>query len=547
MNVIDTLSNNFYEFIRKNFIIDEATQRTIDFSLNVDPSKKQFGDITSNAALILSKKLSKQPREIANTIAQGFSDDSIKKIEIAGPGFLNFFLSEGAFKQIAHQLFTQNKEFFKPAQLATNAINIEYVSANPTGPLHLGHGRGGIMGDVLSNVLLFLGNTVTREYYINDAGSQITKLGESLLIRCKQETGQTATMPEDGYHGDYLVFIAQKCISEHGPEVVLNDIEFFKTYAKDHLLDQIRQTLTQYGLVFDVWFSEKTLHESGEIERGIETLKQNGHIYEKDGALWFSSTRFGDDKDRVLKKSDGSYTYVAADVGYMLNKLARGHDKLIIILGQDHHSYVQRLKGLLAGLGHNPESLDVPLYQLVTIKESGELLRMSKRAGRMVTLHDVIETVGKDVARFFYLNKKADAHLDFDLDLALKKSDENPVYYIQYAYVRTRSIIDKASEFFEPITPEHAQHLNHEETYLLKKIVSLRTLLETVGRTYQSHLLTYYALDLAKTFHQYYSTHRVIEPENKEQSLGRLFIVQLVNQTLEFCFELLGITAPEKM
>lgn len=547
MNILDNINQHFFSFLKQQFSLNDENLKPIELILNTDVQKKQFGDFNSNAALILAKKLGMSPRQIAQTIRDNFSSNKIEKIEIAGPGFINLFFTYQAIQELGRELYEKKSNFFKPENSDVDSINLEFVSANPTGPLHIGHGRGGIMGDVLGNVLSFLANKVTKEYYINDAGSQITKLGESLLIRIKQELGQDIKLPEESYHGNYLIEIAKKCIDENGSEVVNNDLNFFKTYAKNMLLERIDDTLTEYGITFDEWFSEQTLHDSGEIAQGIEILNKNGHIFEKDDALWFRSTTFGDDKDRVLRKKDGSYTYVAADIGYMLNKINRGHNKLIIILGQDHHSYVQRLKGLLEALGHNPDQINIPLYQLVTLKESGEQLRMSKRAGRMVTLRDVIETVGKDVARFFYLNKKADAHLEFDIDLAMKKTDENPVYYLQYAYVRTKSIIEKANEVLEPIGHEHATLLGHEETLLLKKIASLRTLLATIGKNYQTQLLTYYLLDLAQSFHRYYSSHRVIDPESMQTSQGRLFLVHLVKQTLKFGFDLIGISTPEKM
>lgn len=549
MNTIERISNHFFKHIEEQFSPEPHTLHTITVTLNTDEHKQNFGDLSSNAALILAKAVGKSPREIAQTITNSFKHSDVAKLEIAGPGFINFFLTPDALRALAAELAEQRTTFFKPEKPHAHNYSLEFVSANPTGPLHIGHGRGGIIGDVLGNILSFLGNSVTKEFYINDAGSQIEKLGKSLKIRCLQTLGGTEQLPEDAYHGEYLIELAQQCINEHGSNVINNDETFFGSYGKQHLLEKIKVTLASYGIHFNVWFSEKTLHESGEVEKAIALLTQTGHTYEKDGALWFTSQMFGDDKDRVLKKADGSYTYVAADVAYMLDKIERGADKLIMILGQDHHSYVVRLKGLLQALGNNPDMLDIILYQLVTVKKVGESVRLSKRAGNIVTLSDIIETVGKDVARFFYLNKKADAHLDFDIDLALKKTDENPVYYIQYAYVRTNSILQKAQEIAElsSISEADAQHITETESLLLKKIITLKDLLQSIEKNNQTHALSYYVIELAQQFHSYYSKHKVIDPNAINQSRGRLLMVSLVRSTLELCLDLLGIDKPEKM
>lgn len=549
MNNIEQLHKAFLAYIQEQYSCSPEQISSINFTLNTDETKQAFGDISSNAALVLAKILGTNPRTIATEITQIFKNNALEKIEIAGPGFLNIFLTKQTFHTLAEQLFTQENTFFSTIHTAPVCYSLEFVSANPTGPLHLGHGRGGIIGDVLANVLLFLHNPVTKEYYINDAGSQIQKLGESFKIRCLQLLGQRIELPEDAYHGEYLVELAQACVQEYGHELIKKEHAFFADYAKNHLLEHIRNTLIQYGITFDVWFSEKELHESNAIKKAVAVLTANGFTYEQEDALWFTSKQFGDDKDRVLKKSDGSWTYVAADVAYLQNKINRGAEKLIMVLGQDHHSYVIRLKGILEALGYDPESLTVILYQLVTLKQSGEQIRMSKRAGTMVTLHDIIDTVGTDVARFFYLNRKADAHLDFDLDLALKQTDENPVYYIQYAYVRTKSILNRAySEYnFSPITQDDIAYLSKEEQLILKKIISLKELLENIAHNYQTHLLTYYVLELAKLFHSYYAHHKVIDTANIPVSRGRLMLVQLLQNTFKLSLNLLGITAPEKM
>ena len=477
MNPIAHIQTAFSSYLQKTFSINEQLAQTCNFNLNVDAARQEFGDLNSNAAMVLAKELKKDsiaarpervegnvrpplkwfdelttsgranPRTIAQEIIDTFKHPYITKLEIAGPGFINAWLAPKAFHDLAVELISKKEAFFALEQDAPkHRYDLEFVSANPTGPLHLGHGRGAIIGDVLGNILKFLGHSATKEFYINDAGNQIAKLGQSFKVRCQQELGINAELPEEGYRGEYLVELAKQCISEHGKEVVQQPDEFFATYAKEHLLEKIKQTLEQYGVHFDVWFSEKTLHESGDIDRAIKLLQEHNFIYEHEGALWFASTKFGDDKDRVVRKSSGEWTYAAADIALMLNKVKRGFDHLVMILGHDHHSYAVRLQGIKQALGLDRIDLAVILYQLVTMKASGQLVQMSKRAGTMVTLRDVIDEVGKDVARFFYLNRKADAQLEFDLDLALKKTEENPVYYVQYAYVRTGSILEKAAQ-----------------------------------------------------------------------------------------------------
>lgn len=550
MNPIAHIQAAFSSYLQKTFSIDESLAQTCNFSLNVDAGRQEFGDLNANAAMVLGKTLKKNPREVAQEIINTFKHPYIEKIEIAGPGFLNAYLNSKALHDLACELITGKENFFKLEQDAQkHRYNIEFVSANPTGPLHLGHGRGAIIGDVLGNILAFLGHSVTKEFYINDAGNQINKLGISLKIRCQQALGINAELPEDGYKGEYLLELANACIKEHGKEVLNQPDTFFETYAKNHLLEKIKQTLEDYGVQFDVWFSEKTLHESGDIERAIKMLQEQNIIYEHEHALWFASTKFGDDKDRVIRKSSGEWTYAAADIAYLLNKAKRGFDHLVMVLGHDHHSYAVRLEGIRQALGLTRINLAIILYQLVTMKASGQLVQMSKRAGTMITLRDVIDEVGKDVARFFYLNRKPDAQLEFDLDLALKKTEENPVYYVQYAYVRTGSILEKA--FLEPalasISLDDAEHLGKAEALLIKKIASLKHSLEIIASTQQTHHLTYYTTELADIFHRYYAQNRVIEMSNIPQSRARLLLINLLRETFATTFNLLGISKPVKM
>lgn len=551
MNLIENIKESLNNFLNKKFEFQTEGAYNLEFILNIEESKKDFGDISSNAAMVIAKQTKKNPREIAQVIVQEFTNNYVQKIEIAGPGFLNFFLTNEAYIELVKNLFTQKESFFKQshnADFISKNYNIEFVSANPTGPLHLGHGRGGIIGDVFGNILKFLGHNVTKEFYINDAGNQINKLGMSFKIRCQQVLGQQVELPEESYHGEYLVDMAKEAIGEFGKDILSKPDDFFADYAKEKLLQLLQQTLKDYGIEFDVWFSEKTLHVSGAVKKAVETLTINDFTYEKDGALWFKSMEFGDDKDRVLKKSDGELTYVAADIAYMQNKVGRGFENLIMVLGQDHHSYVVRLNGVKKALGYDQIPLDIILYQLVKLKEDGQEFKMSKRAGKILSLRDIIDTVGKDVARFFYLNRKADAQLEFDIDLALKTNEENPVYYIQYAYVRTCSILEKIKEDTNlKFNIIDATNISNEEYFLIKKIVSLKELLKNISNNQQIHLLTYYLLELSAIFHKYYFDNKIIDTNNIKKSKSRLLIISLLKDTFKIAMKLIGISQPERM
>lgn len=549
MNIIEHIKNKFNDFLTSHFGLENSVVTRCAFELNIDEKKEAFGDINSNAALILAKELHQKPHAIAQAIIDNFSDESIEKITMAGPGFVNIYLKIKSFTLLTQQLLQEKDSFFKldPTQFR-KTINVEFVSANPTGPLHFGHGRSGIIGDVFANVARFLGHATTKEFYINDAGSQINKLAQSFKIRCQQELGLPATMLEDGYHGAYLIDLAKECVAHYGDALLEKDSLFFQDYAKNNMLEKIKNTLTDYGITFDVWFSEKTLHEDGSIHQAINLLQENGFLYQQDNALWFKSTAFGDDKDRVVQKSTGEWTYVAADIAYLLNKVERGAQEITLILGHDHHSYATRLENIRQALKLENITLNVILYQLVHIKQAGELVQMSKRTGTMITLEDVIAKVGTDVARFFYLHRKADAQLEFDLELALKKTNENPVYYVQYAYVRTKSILEKATEYnslnevsYQDVSAEQ------EDLLLIKKIVALKDVLLSVDRNHLTHLLTYYIIELADIFHRYYGKYRIIDEENVAKSRSRLALITLLRDTFALTLTILGISLPEKM
>jgi len=549
MNTFEQLKQSFFNHIQRFYIIEVSISDQISFEVNSDPDKSQFGDINTNIGMILAKFFKINPRQLALTITESFTHEYIEKIEIAGPGFINFFVTDSFYTTIAQEIYNQKEAFFKLEKSPQERINIEFVSANPTGPLHFGHGRNAIIGDVLARVFIFLGYQVTKEFYINDAGAQIIKLGRSLKIRCEQALGSNMQLPEDAYHGEYLLEVAKKCIQEHGEDVIQKSDLFFQDYGKINLLEQIKKTLTTFNIEFDHWFSEKELHTDNKIDQAISILEKNKYLYLSEGALWFRSTDFGDDKDRVLKKQDGTYTYVAADIAYMLNKLERGFDKLIMVLGHDHHSYEFRLKALLQALGYQKEQLSIILYQLVNIKnKDGEMAKMSKRSGNIVTLEDIIQAVGCDVARFFFLHRKSDAELDFDVNLALTKSNENPVYYIQYAYVRTHSLLEKAEkEHGIDIKNLSSDSFTQHERLILKKIISFKELILKISTNHQIHLISYFTYELANLFNTHYNLSKMIDVENPEKTKCRLFMVQIVQETIAISLSLLGLTAPQKM
>ena len=540
--MFNDLKIKFNNYIKENF-----TLVSYHLLLNTDSNKKDFGDLNSNVAMQLAKVLKKNPNSVAQEIVLNFKHEALEKIEIAGPGFLNFFLKEISFKDLAITVLKEQESAFKTAH-KSQKISLEFVSANPTGPLHIGHGRGAIIGDVLANIWIFLGHQVTKEYYINDAGAQIGKLGRSLKVRIEQQQGIDSVLQEDAYHGEYLIDLAIEYLEKYNN---LDD-NLITNFAKEKLLELICQTLSEYGIDFDVWFSEQSLHSSGVIQKSIQKLTNKNHTFEHEGSLWFRSTTFGDDKDRVIVKQNGELTYVAADIAYMQNKIDRGADRLVMILGHDHHSYVTRLKALQQAMGLEKYQFDIILYQLVKIQKGGERVRMSKRSGNSIMLQDVIATIGKDAARFFYLNRKADADLDLDLDLALQKSETNPVFYVQYACVRIKSVLERAEQFsfFLDINQVDIANLDVSiinEKELIKKMYQLQELLEQIAENFQTHLLAYYTIELAHCLHSYYSKNRIINPADIIGTRMRIGVLKTCKIAFETAFKLLGISCPDKM
>ncbi|RMG61026.1 MAG: arginine--tRNA ligase [Deltaproteobacteria bacterium] len=515
-------------------------------------TQERFGDFTTNVALASARRVGKLPRDLASELAGLLSEQGkeiFSRVEVAGPGFINFTLSYPFIWQSVDSLIEGNYLAFEKRDFPR--FLVEFVSANPTGPLHIGHGRGAAFGDALCRLLASTGYPVESEYYINDAGNQMKILGRSLYIRYLQLHGIETEMPEDHYQGEYLVDLARELIREKGDSFVPYDeahLEFFVEYAGEKILEGIRKDLEDFRVSFDRWYSEKSLHDRGTVDRSIEKLKELGFVYEKDGALWFRSTEFGDDKDRVVVRQNGEKTYFAADIAYHLDKFERGYDKLIDIWGADHHGYVNRLKAAVQALGRSADDLEVILVQFVTLIKDGKSVSMSTRAGQFETLRDVMNEVGTDAARFFYLMRSAHSHLEFDLDLAKETTSENPVYYVQYAHARICSLFREAGERGFAISGKLSVSglEGDEDRSIMMKLLDFRDLLGEAARALEPHRIPFYLIELARLFHSYYNKYRFLD-EERELSLRRLALASAVREVLKKGLEIIGVSAPERM
>jgi arginyl-tRNA synthetase len=489
------------------------------------PEKEIHGDFSSNLAMEIGKIIKKNPLEIAEIIIQSLNQSLFDKVEVAKPGFINFFLSKTFIQEQIGKVLKQNKEFGNIDIGKKKKVQVEFISANPTGPLTLGNGRGGFCGDVLANVLQRAGYDAEKEYYINDIGEQIRKLGHSVI-------GDDQAV----YKGDYIKELRKKIKGEN--------IEKVGQEAADFVLEEkIKPTVKKMGIDFDIWFSEKSLHTK-EIENVLKWLKDNDLIYEKDKAVWFKSEKFGDDKDRVLIKADGEKTYFLSDIAYLKNKFERGFEHIICIWGADHHGYIERMKSAVQALGYKKEQLDVIIMQLVRLVVKGEKVRMSKRKGIYITLDELIDEVGIDSTRFFFLQRRAGSHLNFDMSLAKDKSEKNPVYYIQYAYARICSILAKSQSVSQQT---NFQLLNNpSELRLIKQLIKLPEIIEDTAKDYQIQRMSLYAYETASCFHQFYKNCRVLT-ENKELSNARLSLILATKIVLKNTLDTMGISAPEKM
>ncbi|MEI3604255.1 arginine--tRNA ligase [Pseudogracilibacillus sp. SE30717A] len=519
------------------------------------PKEKSHGDFAANIAMQLARVAKMPPRKIAEKIVEKINTEqaNIESIEIAGPGFINFFMKQDFLSNVIGTILDQEKNYGKTDAGKNKRVQVEFVSVNPTGDLHLGHARGAAFGDVLCNVFETAGYDVEREYYINDAGNQIDQLAVSIEARYFQALGKESDMPEDGYYGEDIIEVGKQLAEQYKDEWVEKDREerlaFFRDYGLQYELGKIKQDLDAFGVYFDNWFSEMSLYKNDKIKETLEQLDQKGYIYEDEGATWFRSTDFGDDKDRVLIKRDGSYTYLTPDIAYHKDKLERGFDKVINIWGADHHGYVNRMSAAIQALGYSTEKFGVNIIQLVNLFENGEKVRMSKRTGKAVALRELMDDVGVDAVRYFFTMRSSDSQLDFDIDLARSKSNENPVFYVQYAHARICTMLVQAEEKGFNIQKEFDVSLltTDKEMDLLKHLAEFPQMIAEAAKREAPYRVTQYVYDLASYLHSFYNAEKVIDEQNEAVTKARIALMKAVQITIANALRILGISAPQKM
>jgi len=521
-----------------------------------EPRERQHGDLATNLAMVLAKQAKRSPRDIATTLIKHLDTTGtwIESSEIAGAGFINFRLNPLWLTDVINEVIKAGERYGQVDIGKGQKIQVEFVSANPTGLLHMGNARGAALGDSLASLLSMAGYEVSREFYINDTGNQIHNFALSLESRYLQRLGQDSPFPEGGYHGEDLIETVKGLIAKVGDKYLSVEPglrrEFLVRYALEEKMQDIRETLQDFGVEYDVWFNEQSLHDSGAVRSTLEELEKKGYIYEKEGALWLKSTLFGDEKDEVVIRSNGTPTYFAADIAYHRNKFERGFTRVINIWGADHHGHVARLKGAMSAFGYDKDNLQVILMQLVRLIQNGEVVKMSKRSGQYITLRELMDEVGKDAARFFFSLRDPDSTVDFDLDLAKAQSSDNPVYYVQYAHARLCSILRQAEELGDignPPSEEDLKLLNStEERDLLKKMADLPSEVSIAARLMEPHRLARYVLDLAGLFHTFYNSQRVLV-DDEGLRRARLSLVGAVKQIISNVLGILGVSAPERM
>lgn len=556
MNVLEQTEDTLRQEIA-NAVINAnlATKEELPDIVLEKPKDKAHGDFAANIAMQLARIAKKAPRQIADEIIQHLdqSKASIEKVEVAGPGFINFFMKNDFLGDIIPTILEAGETYGKTNTGKGEKIQVEFVSVNPTGDLHLGHARGAAYGDVLCNVLDAAGFEVQREYYINDAGNQIDNLAYSVEARYLQQLGKDVEMPEDGYHGQAIIEIAKKIVAQDGDKWVDRKqeerIAYFKEFGLQSSLENIKNDLKAFRVEFDNWFSERSLYQDNKIADALKKLDEGNYIYEKDDATWFKSTEFGDDKDRVLVKKDGSYTYLTPDIAYHKDKLDRGFNQLIDVWGADHHGYVPRMRAAIQALGYPSEKFHVKIIQMVNLFEGGEKVRMSKRTGRAIALRDLIEDVGVDAARYFFVTRSNDSQLDFDMDLARSQSNENPIYYVQYAHARICTMLEQAKNkgFNIESTYDAGLLTAEKEVDLLKKLGEFPQVVAEAAEKQLPHKVTEYVFDLATLLHSFYNAEKVLDQENKERTNARIALMKGVRTTLANGLKLIGVSAPEKM
>lgn len=524
------------------------TNLQIDYEKEIEvsiPKDKNHGDYSTNIALSLAKSLKDNPINIANKIKNNIQSEIISKIEVLSPGFINIFISEQYLLKSINTIIKENTNYGKSNLGQGKKVNIEFVSANPTGILHLGHGRGATYGDNLARIMTFTGYDVTKEYYVNDAGNQMNNLGISIKVRYQNLYNIDATLPEDGYHGQEIIDIAKKIKEEYQDTKLNEDIPFFKKYGLNILLDKIKKDLDIYRVNFDVFSSEQSLYDRGLVEKVITKLKNDNHCYIEDGALWLKTMDYGDEKNRVLIKSDGNYTYLLPDIAYHCDKIERGFDELIDVLGADHHGYIDRLKASLEMMGKDSGILDIKILQMVRLIKDNEELKLSKRTGKTVTLSEIIEEVGVNATRYLFSSKSLDTQLDFNIDLALKQNSENPVYYIEYANARICSILKKSKNIATNI--DQYQTLKSQYTYnILNKLNEFNDIVETSASKKAPHIIANYVYELASLFHTYYNQEKIVT-EDIQYTSERINLLKAIQIVINNSLNLIGIIPREEM
>ena len=545
MNIENQLRLVIHEVLKKLYGMDDPDSIIVEIPKNTD-----YGDYASPVAMQLAKSLHQPPRAIAEEMKGELlkHEDFIKTVEIAGPGFINFRLKTDSLAQVINKVLEKGSEYGKNQSGKSFPILLEYVSANPTGDLHLGHARGAVWGDALSRVLLACGYDVLREYYVNDAGAQMRNLALSVYSRYAECFGKDIPIPADGYMGEDVKEIGRRIAEEEGPiwlEKEEGRLEYFQKKGYEKELEKIKKDLEDFRVGFDSWISEQSLYDSGRVDQAIKDLESMNAVYEKDGALWLETTRWGDDKDRVLRKADGLLTYMTPDIANHLYKLQRGYKKMIDLWGADHHGYIPRMKAAMQAFGYDADVLEVDIIQMVHLVEDGKEVKMSKRTGNAVTIRELMEDVGVDAARYFFVSRAVDNQMDFDLNLARKKSNENPVYYIQYAHARTCGVLRNAPEFEKK---ESYTLVNTEKEMDLLKLLDLYpSLLVDAAEQRLPSKLANYLISLSSSFHSFYNAYKVIDPEDPALSNERLGLVLAVKQVLENALDLIGVSAPETM
>ncbi len=556
MNIVEQVQSNLKEEIKQAVIkAGLAAEEQIPDVILETPKEKAHGDYSTNMAMQLARVAKKAPRMIAEQLIENFdsSKASIEKIEIAGPGFINFYMNNSYLTNLIPTVLDAGDQYGETNTGKGQKVQIEFVSANPTGDLHLGHARGAAVGDSLSSILAKAGYDVSREYYINDAGNQINNLSLSVEARYFQALGMEKEMPADGYHGADIIGIGQRLADEFGDKYVNADekerFDAFREYGLKYEMEKLKKDLEDFRVPFDVWYSETSLYQNGKIDDALKALKENGHVYEEEGATWFRSTEFGDDKDRVLIKNDGSYTYLTPDIAYHKDKLERGFEKLINVWGADHHGYIPRMKAAIQALGYGKDALEVEIIQLVHLYKNGEKMKMSKRTGKAVTMRDLVDEVGLDAVRYFFAMRSADTHMDFDLDLAVSQSNDNPVYYAQYAHARISSILRQGEEQGMALSADADFSLisAEKEIDLLKKLGEFPQAVAEAAEKRMPHRITNYIFELASAFHSFYNAEKVLDSDNPEKTKARLGLIKAVQTALRNALKLIGVSAPEKM